>query len=170
MKIVGLLVRFLFFVLVQTLIFNFVEIGFGIYIMIYPLFIFLLPQDTNIYIVLLLSFVMGGVIDIISDTFGLHASSLVMFAFLRSLFLSFFAPRDGYESGKEMNLFQMGITWFVRVFGLLLLLFNFYFFLLEQFKLNNILHVLQKTILSTVLCLVICIFFQYLFINRSKRA
>lgn len=169
MNLLSLIGRFAFFVLIQTFVFNYIEIGAGIHIMIYPLFIFLLPQEMNVYIVLLLSFLMGGTIDLLSDSFGLHASSLVLFAFLRSIVLPIFAPRDGYEIGLEMNIFQMGISWFIQVFGILFLLFNLWFFLLEEFKLNEILYVLQKTIFSSIIGLILCVLVQYLFINRANR-
>lgn len=169
MNALNVILRFVFFVLIQVFVFNNIEIGGGIYIMIYPLFIFLLPQEMNIYLVLILAFLMGGSIDLLSDSFGLHTSSLVLFAFLRSILLPIFSPRDGYEAGLEMNIFQMGLNWFLRVFGALFLLFNFWFFLLEEFKLNEILYVLQKTILSAIVGLILCVLIQYLFINRANR-
>lgn len=170
MNFLNILGRFAFFVLIQAFVFNNMEVGAGIHIMVYPLFIFLLPQEMNIYIVLSLAFLMGGTIDVLSDTFGLHASSMVFFAFIRSVLLPIFTPRDGYEAGLEMNIFQMGITWFVRVFGALLLLFNLWFFVLEEFKLNELLYIIQKSFLSTIVGLILCILFQYLFISRANRA
>lgn len=169
MNIFNYIGRFVFFVLIQTFLFNHIEVGVGIHIMVYPLFIFLLPYEMNVYLVLLLSFLTGATIDIFSDSFGLHASSLVFFAFLRSIFLPIFAPRDGYELGREMNVFQMGMNWFLRVFGALFFLFNLWFFLLEEFKLNEIFYLLQKTILSSLIGLILCILFQYLFINRADK-
>jgi len=49
------IVRFVLLVLVQVFILNQLEIGWGILIMAYPLFIFLLPYELNLSLTLLIS-------------------------------------------------------------------------------------------------------------------
>jgi rod shape-determining protein MreD len=93
--------RFLFFVLAQSLIFNQLEIGFGVHPMIYPLFIVLLPFEINAMLLLLIACIMGLSIDALSNTYGLHTTSLLVLAYLRPFIFKIFAPRDGYDSNKE---------------------------------------------------------------------
>ena len=64
-------IRFALFVLFQVLILNNLEPGLGLYAMIYPLFIFMLPFQMGTVPLMLLSFVFGLVIDSFSNTFGL---------------------------------------------------------------------------------------------------
>lgn len=161
-------IRFIFFVAAQALIFNQLEIGFGIHIMIYPLFIMLLPFETGIIPMLLLAFFMGLGIDSLSNTYGLHASALVVIAYIRPLIFKAFSPRDGYEGNKEGSIFEMGQRWFLLVFGSLLLIHNFWFFMLEIFKFNELGYVFKKLILSAPISMLFCILFQYLFIKRVK--
>lgn len=160
-------VRFLFFVLVQVLILNQVEIGWGTQLMIYPLFIALLPVEINILLSLVIAFALGLSIDSFSDTYGLHASSLLVVSYFRPIIFKVFAPRDGYEM-EEANVHQMGLSWFLKSFGLLLLIHHFWFFMLETFKLNEMLFVLQKTALSVPISFIICVLLQYLFIRKRK--
>jgi hypothetical protein len=136
--------------------------------MIYPLFIALLPMETNTFVLLGFAFGLGIFIDAMSNTYGLHTSSLLVFAYLKPIIYNVFAPRDGYDQVPETNVHQMGLSWFLRSFGLLLLIHHFWFFLLEMFKLNEILFVLQKTLLSVIISFIVCILLQYLFIRKPK--
>jgi hypothetical protein len=166
--IITQLIRFIIFILAQSLVFNQLEIRFGIQIMIYPLFIILLPFETSIFILLLLAFVMGLSIDAISDTYGLHTSSLLLVAYMRPIIFNIFSPREGYDALKEASIFEMGQRWFISVFGLLLVIHHFWFFMLEMFNMSEIGLILQKTILSVPLSFLLCILLQVIFVTKPK--
>lgn len=160
-------IRFVLFLLLQVLVLNQVEVGQGIQLMVYPLFVFLLPVELNVISLMLLSFFFGISIDAMSDTYGLHASSLLVFAFLRPMVFALFAPRDGYDPLTETTLFTMGTAWFLKTFGILILAHHFWYFLLEMFKWNEVLFILQKTALSAPLTLLLCLLIQYLFLQKK---
>jgi hypothetical protein len=136
--------------------------------MVYPLYILLLPVEMGIFPLMFLAFGMGLAIDSMSNTYGLHTSSLLAFAYFRPVFFKIFAPRDGYDHLLESNIFNLGFSWFLRAFGTLLVIHHLWFFTLEMFKLNEILLILQKTGLSVVVSFLICILLQYLFIRNKK--
>ena len=159
--------RFAFFVLLQVLVLNQIEIGIGIQLMVYPMFVLLLPVELGVIPLLFAAFAHGLVIDTLSNTYGLHTSALLVFAYARPGIFKLFAPRDGYENLTETNLFTMGTPWFLKTFGLLILIHHFWFFLIEMFKINELLFVFQKTLLSTFFCIVLAILFQYLFLRKS---
>lgn len=167
-QLVKNILRFVFLLLVQVLVLNQIEIGFGIQLMIYPLFILLLPVDTSISGLLLLAFLLGISIDAMSNTYGLHASSLLMVAYFRPIIFKLFAPRDGYDPLLETNLITMGYKWFINTFGILLLIHHLWFFMLEMFTLNEFAFILQKTALSVPLSFLLCMLVQYLFMNKSS--
>lgn len=160
--------RFALLILVQALIFNQLEVGFGIQFMIYPLFILLLPQDISIFLSLFIAFIYGFAIDAISNTYGLHASSSVFLALMRLRIFKLFEPRDEYEVGAELSYQNMEFQWILYVQGSLLLLHHFWFFLLEIFKFNEMLYVFQKTLLSVPCSFVLCILIQMIFIKKSS--
>ena len=159
--------RFVLFLLVQTLILNQIEIGFGIQLMIYPLFIMLLSFDTGVLSLLAISFTLGICIDAFSNTFGLHTSSLLVFSFLRPVIFKLFDTREGYDLLLEPTVLNMGNGWFIKSFGSLLLIHHFWFYLLEMFKLNDMGYVLQKTVYSLPLSFFLCVLLQYLFFNKK---
>ena len=150
------------------MILNQVEIGLGVQIMVYPLYIILLPFELSTISLMLIAFLMGIIIDSISNTYGLHASSLVLLAFLRPQLLSIFAPRDGYDPLKEGNVYEMGRRWFFSVFVMMLVIHHLCFFLMEVFRIDQMLYVFQKTILSVPLSYLLSLLLQALFIAKPK--
>jgi hypothetical protein len=169
MQLIKYLFQFIAYVLAQALVFNQLEIDYGIQFMIYPLYILLLPYDLNIFLSMLIAFVFGLSIDIISNTFGLHASSALLIAYLRPYFFKMFEIRDGYDPGMELSTKNMEFRWILSVHGLLLLIHHFWFFLIEIFKFNEMWFVFQKTILSMPISLGICLLIQSIFLRKSKQ-
>ena len=135
--------------------------------MIYPMAIMLLPFGTNSVVLLLLSFLLGFSIDLFSNTGGLHASSLLVFALFRPLIFKAFSPRDGYDPGKEGSIFEMGYRWFFFTFGTLLLIHHLWFFFMEVFKFSEMLYVFKKLTLSVFVSFTLVVLLQFLFLKRS---
>ena len=162
------IIRFFLFVFLQAFIFNQLEISPYVHVMISPLYIMLLPFDTPVIRLLLVSFFLGLCIDSLSNTFGLHASSLVVFAYLRPVVFRWFSPREGYDSIKTPSIFDMGNSWFLMVFGILLLFHHLWFFVMESFSFKELLLILLKTLPSTLLSFIVCIILQTLFLKKSK--
>lgn len=159
-------VRFILVVLLQALVFNQIE-KFGIHPMIYPLFIMLLPFNVKPVVLLLIAFALGMSIDIFSNTGGLHASSLLMFALFRPVIFKAFSPRDGYDPTKEGSLFEMGRLWFFYCFGILILIHHTWYFFMEVFKFSEILYVLRKLAFTVPVTYLLSVLLQFLFLKRK---
>lgn len=171
MKIIGQQIfRFVLFVLLQVFIFNQIEIGLGITLLLCPLYIMLLPFDTNVFVLMVLAFFMGISVDILSDTYGLHASSLLLFAYFRPIIFNVFGPREGYDVLKSPTIFDMGQTWFLYAFGSLLLIYLSWFFIVEIFSFNKIGYLLQKIFLSLIITYLISLLLQVFLIRKTKKS
>jgi hypothetical protein len=162
-------IRFVIFAFLQALVFNQLNIGFGIHLMIQPLFIMLLPFELAVIPMMGIAFLMGLVIDIVSNTYGLNTSSLVLMAYLRPILFKFYGPREGYDPLKEPTSQDMGANWFTVVYGILLGLHTFWFFLLEIFELGRIGFILQKTIFSGVLSFLLALLIQSFILNSKQK-
>ncbi len=163
-------VRFAVLILLQSLVFNQLEIGFGIQIMITPLFVLLMPFDMRMIPLLLVVFAMGLSVDVISNTYGLNASSLLLIAYLRPFIFKLFAPRDGYDLLKEGNSYDMGFRWFIYVYVILLIIHHFWFYTLEVFRLDEFFFILRKTFLSVPFSFGVSLLIQtFLVSKQSKR-
>jgi hypothetical protein len=134
-----------------------------------PLYIMLLPFEINVIVLLMIAFGMGALVDIFSNTYGLHASSLLFMAYFRPYIFKVFAPRDNYDVLKNPTFIDMGQLWFFSTFGLLLLIHNSWFFILEAFSFSGFLYTLQKIAISFIFIYLMSILMQLLLIKRSKK-
>ncbi len=162
------ILRFLGVFLLQVFVLNAIEPGFGIHIMVYPLFIAILPFSYNIFSVMTISFFLGFMIDIFSNTFGLHASAALTMAFLRPTLYKYFSPRDGYDNLKQPTILDMGLRWHVLTFGTMLLVHHLWFFSLESFRIDEFFVILKKTIFSGLITFILCFILQYIFFKQEK--
>ena len=163
------IIRFVVFAFLQALVFNQLNIGFGIHLMIQPLFIMLLPFELTVIPIMGIAFLMGLVIDIFSNTYGLNTSSLVLMAYLRPIVFKFYGPREGYDPLKEPTSQDMGSNWFTVVYGILLGLHTFWFFLLEIFEIGRLGFILQKTLLSGGLSFLLALLIQSFILNSKQK-
>lgn len=167
-EVIKHIIRFIVLLVIQTLVLNQLEIGLGIQMMVYPLFIILLPFELGIIAILVIAFAMGIAIDAISNTYGLHTSALLLLAYLRPLIFKMFSPRDGYDSLKEGNMYEMGPRWFIYVYGILLFIHHLWFFTLEIFRIDDFFFILQKVLLSLPLSFLLSLLLQTMFVSKPK--
>lgn len=160
-------IRFVLLVIFQVVVLNYLEPGFGIYPMIYPLFIFMLPVELATVYTMLLAFLIGITVDSVSNTYGLHASSSVLMAFMRPQVLKWLSPREGYENIETPSLYSLGSRLFIYSYLLLLIFHNGWYFFIESFKLNEFLWVLLKIALSSVVSLSLSLLVQFVFLSNK---
>ncbi len=132
----------------------------------YVLFILLLPFETPGWLLLILGFFLGLIIDLFSNTPGLHASATVFMAFLRPLVLDYFAPRDGYVPGSFPRVYYYGFGWFFQYSAILILAHHFFLFYIEVFRFSDFHLTLYRVILSSIFTLFLVLISQY-FIYRK---
>ena len=105
--------------------------------LLFSYFILRLKLDSNVFVVLILSFLLGMGVDIFRDTLGLNAAALVAVAFLRKYFLSIISEREDFDSMMELDFFNLGVVRYLIYFGLGILTHHFIFVLLEQFSFHS---------------------------------
>ncbi|MGF1584666.1 MAG: rod shape-determining protein MreD [Bacteroidales bacterium] len=160
------ILRIIVLVIFQVFILNNIQLSGFINPYFYVLFILLLPFETPGWLLLSLGFTIGLVIDLFSNTPGLHASATVFMAFLRPIVLDSFAPRDGYEPGTFPRIYYYGFGWFFQYSLILILAHHIFLFYMEVFRLSDFFLTLWRAILSTVFTLFLVVISQY-FIYRK---
>lgn len=149
--IVTNVVRLLVLILLQGLIMRRIAMEWPYFhIILYPLFILLLPLRTARPLVILLGFVTGLAVDLFYQTPGLHASATTWMAFLRAPVLRYLEPRGGYNVNYSPTAWRMGLGWFLRYSALLLLLHLLFYFSVEAFTFVFLGNILLKTALSFI--------------------
>jgi rod shape-determining protein MreD len=160
------IVRFIALLLVQVAICN--QINFLGYVnpYIYIIFIFLFPIKENRLVFLLVSFVLGMLVDMFSDSGGVHAAAAVSLAYARPVLLkSSFGMLYEHQSIKFSNT-EIGSLITYIAFGSLL--HHFILFSLEIFNISNILLILKKTLFSSIFTITLSVLSIILF-SRNKK-
>jgi hypothetical protein len=163
-------IRFILFILVQTVVLQQVRLGGDslnyISLFIYPLFLFLLPLKTSKISLVLLGFCIGIIIDISYNSLGVHAAASLFTAILRPAALAIFEPREGYNVNLGLTVRSYGFLWFLKYAGVLLFFHLFFYFALELFSPVYLAEIFLRTILSFVFSMILI--FVYIFLFRPK--
>ena len=160
---------FILVVLLQGLVVNGIEISTYLNPMIYPVMILLLPFELSAFLTMAIALLLGLSTDAISNTFGLHASSSLLVAYLRPTILRYIKPRDGYDGTLLPTIQDMGIQWFFTYAIIILFLHHFWFFTFEIFSFDRIFGILLKTIGSVIFSLFLMLLFMYIFYKPSRK-
>lgn len=159
--------RFIALVLLQVLILKRINLGGDnfnyISILVYPLFILLLPLRTPRAAILLLAFVLGISVDIFYDSLGVHASAAVFMAYIRAFILAQLEPRGGYNPNYSPTKKRLGFAWFFRYAGFLMFFHLLFYFSVETFNFSQFTNVLLKTATSFVASMLIIVMLMFLF-------
>lgn len=160
--------RFLLLLVIQILVLNNITLPgiFNSYIYFY--FIITLPIAISHTLLLFISFLCGLGVDVFSGTLGIHAFAATFLGFLRPYLLTILKPSGGYNSEDEPRLFSLGFRWFFIYSLYTILIAHFILFLVETLSVNQLLLILSKTIMSSILSVVIIILIEYLLYSRKK--
>lgn len=168
-SIISYIIRFALLVFAQVMILNNVHLHglFNPYI--YPLFILLLPIEMPAGLVLIIGFFSGLVIDLYSNSLGMHAAATTVVAFLRPYMINLLRPAAGYQPEDKPTIASMGFFWFIIYAAVLVFMHHLVFFMLETLSFNQFLFVVSKIAVSAAVSLALMITLQYLFYRRKKR-
>jgi len=158
--------RFVLLLAVQIIIFN--NMNFLGYISPYPyiLFIILYPVNGNKSGLLVASFLLGLIMDMFSNSGGIHTTACLVLAYFRPFIFKFsFGLSYEYQTIKLNDVLTPERFSFIL---LSVVIHHLILFILEAFQFSFILDVLLRTLLSTVFTLLICIIIIYL-IKPNKR-
>jgi len=160
--LIPLLARFVALIAVQVILLNNIQVSGYINPFLYVLFILSLPVRFPRALVLLLAFVLGLVIDMFSDTAGMHAAATVLMAYVRPAVLRFYAPRDGYDAESVPGIRGFSLQWFLAYAGTLILIHHFALFYIEVFRFSEFFITAARAALSAVATLALVLITQYL--------
>ena len=158
--------RFIALLLVQVVVCNNINFLGLINPYIYIVFIFWFPIRDSRIVLLLISFLLGILVDMFSDSGGVHAAAAVNLAYARPLLLKMsFGMLYEHQSVKFSN---TDIGSLITYVGLGTLLHHFILFSLEVFNISNILLILKKTLFSGIFTIILSILIIVLF-SRNKK-
>ncbi len=157
---------FILLILLQVLLFNNIQFSGYVNPYIYLMFIMLLPVEIPAWLLLLLSFMTGGIIDFFSGSPGMHSSATVLAGFVRPYILRLISPRDGYETSSDPSMFIYGFRWFLIYTALIVFVHHTALFYLEVFRFTDFFRTLGRVVLSSVFSITFILLFE--FYRRGK--
>ncbi len=136
--------------LLQILLFNNIQFSGYVNPYVYIMVILLLPAITPHWLLLIVSFVTGLIIDLFSGSPGMHTSATVLTGFSRPYVLRIISPRDGYESGPDLSMKDYGLRWFFIYTATIVLIHHTVLFYLEVFSFTGFFRTLLRILLSSI--------------------
>lgn len=152
---------FVLLILLQVLLFNNIEFSGYVNPYVYIMFILLLPFEIPSWLLLVISFLTGLIIDFFCGSLGMHTSATVLAGFARPYVLRLIAPRDGYEPGSDPSMFVYGFGWFLIYSVLIVLIHHLVLFYLEVFRFADFFRTLLRVLLSSLFSVSFILLLEY---------
>jgi rod shape-determining protein MreD len=125
------------------------------------MFILLLPFETPSWLLLLISFATGLIMDFFSGSPGMHSSATVLAGFVRPYILRAISPRDGYEPGSDPSMQTYGFTWFLTYTLLIILVHHTALFYLEVFRFTDFFRTMLRVLLSSLFSIIFILLIEH---------
>ncbi len=166
-NVIGHIVSFFVLVFVQVLFLNNVFLSPLCNPYIYILFIVSLPIMMPRWADLLLGFCLGFMLDVFSDTLGMHTFATVLIVYLRQPLLRVFVNEED-KLIKAVNVYNLGFMVNLKYVSLITFIHHTVLFALEAFSMvfwwRTLLCIILSSLCSTLFMLVI----QHIFYNGKR--
>jgi rod shape-determining protein MreD len=133
----------------------------------YVLFLFILPKSIPRWLLLLIGFGLGSIVDLYLHSYGSHAFSCTIVAFIRPFLLATVAPKDFASDKSIINVYDIGFQKYLIYAGVLLLVHHLFVFLIDELRVDAVFTFIKQLLLSTVASLFLILCLQYIF-NKKK--
>ncbi|CAG5010535.1 hypothetical protein DYBT9275_04746 [Dyadobacter sp. CECT 9275] len=137
---------------------NMVLFNYG-FCFVYIAAILLLPVETDRMYLLLIAFGVGFVVDVFSNTFGMHAAASVLIAYLRPFVIRYQMESKGMDR-IDIGMRSQGFISFLGYMFPLILIHHAVLFLAEINNMGMILYSLVRIIASAIFTLVFIIILE----------
>ena len=152
--------------LLQLGLFNNIQFSGYVNPYVYIMFIMLLPVETAAWLLLIISFLTGLLIDLFMSTPGMHTSATVFAGFIRPYVLRLISPREGYEASSEPSMSVFGFRWYFFYTLIIVFVHHLLLFYLEVFRLTDFLTTFLRVILSSLFTSIFILLLEYM--RRGK--
>lgn len=130
-------------------------------------FILRLPMSLSVNWVMTLSFLIGLVVDIFSNTYGMYAMSSTIIGALRKTIFTLFYPREDEMSNPIPSINTLGVSTYIKYMFTLVLLLCVVIYFIQLFTFYNIGLTIMRIIGSSSLTAVILFGFDSIATTKS---
>lgn len=164
------IVRFCLFILFQVFVLNNVPpLHHLVSPYIYYLFILWLPFKMGRKAVMILAFSIGFTLDCFTKTYGLHAASCVVIAYMRPFLINLLISQEGAESNyDEPSIKSMGFIPYFTYLTILTFIHHLLLFFLQALQSGGLLYFIVKTLLTSALSLILIFIIELIVIRKQR--
>jgi rod shape-determining protein MreD len=164
------ILRFALFILVQVFVLDKIHLHQMVTPYIYFLFILWLPFNLGRTQQMLIAFAIGFTLDSFRHHPGFHTAACVLIAYVRPFLINLLIRQEGADTNYDEPSFKSmgGILPYMIFTGVLTFIHHGWLFLLEAWQFGNIWYFLVKTILSTLLSLLLIIITELMFVRKQR--
>jgi len=171
--ITDVLIKGVIYLLIQFLLLNNITLFGAAQAWVYIALIINLPTNFSKTQGLVIAFCLGIVVDIFSNTLGMHTASAVLIAFLKPTVFNIFSSQISSSNNSEaepLTIRTHGLSWFLMFAGSLIFIYNIAYYFIDAAGFNWFGFTLKKIILSSFFTLFTVVILQYIvYPSRSKR-
>lgn len=169
-KLIRNILRFVLLILVQFYVLDKVHLHKMVTPYLYFVFILWMPFQLSRGTQMLLAFALGYSLDSFRHHPGFHAAACVLIAYIRPFLINILIPQEGAETNyEEPSVKSMGgvLPYFIYA-GVLTLIHHTWLFFLEATQFGEFWYFLVKTLLSTVISLLLIALAELLFYRKQE--
>lgn len=156
-------------VLAQVIVFNHICIFNVAVPMVFIYLIVRLPITLSPNWVLTISFFLGLIVDIFSDTYGMNALACTILAMVRRPVLRLYVPREEDLTRPEPSMQSLGTAVYMKYLLTMTLIYCALIFLIEAFTFFNPLQLVLRILFSTLLSMILMLGIDAIMTPRSEK-
>ena len=164
------IIRFCIFILVQVFVLDQVPpLHQMVTPYVYYLFILWLPFKMGRRMQMLTAFALGFALDSFGNTYGMHAASCVLIAYIRPFLINLLISQEGAESNyNEPSIQSMGFTPYLTYVTILTFIHHTALFFLQALQTGGYFYFLLKALISTAISLLLILLIELLFPRKQR--
>jgi len=159
-------ILFILLMALQLLVLNNIKLGGYINPYIYILFIMLLPFEIPGWMLLVLGFLTGLIMDAFSGTLGMHSTATLFIAFIRPTVLSNISTHDTADKKGAPSMNSNDIGWFIKYTLIIVFVHHFILFYIEAFSFAHFFATLFRVVLSSIITSIFILLSQFFVYNK----
>lgn len=164
------ILRIVFLVFLQALIVSRLQVLDGFILpWVYIFAILMLPFETPKWLVLVIAFVVGYVMDLFSGPMGMHMTACTVLGWLQPTVQRILSPREGYEVNQEPTIQKQGLRWYLTYAGILTFCHHFILFFAETLRFTPFFYQFGHILFSAMATVVLMVIGQYLISVQKGR-
>ncbi len=161
------ILQFILISLAQILLLNNIQLFGYMQPLIYIWFIILLPNSFPKWIVMILGFLMGFTMDVFSAQLGFHTATATLTATIKPMMLSWFVNNFDNNTFRP-SIAEMGFLSFSGFTSSIVFLHTTIYILIESFSFAEILNLLLRILISSLISIGLILISDALFIKERK--